>query len=105
MAANHGHQKAARYRTIGPRGKRFMQGRAHIIIAFLQQAQDRRHGVPVRIVVRSVLLLALMVGLSSLVLAQSRDYSDRPGTSSQQYGDGVVSTGTCSGRDVKWPDG
>ena len=58
-----------------------------------------------RIVVRSVLLLALIVGLPSVVLAQSRDYSDRPGTSSQQYGDGVVSTGTYSGRDVKWPDG
>jgi hypothetical protein len=58
-----------------------------------------------RIVVRSALLLALMVGLPSAALAQSRYHSDRPAYGTQKHGNGVVSTGTYSGRSAKWPKG
>jgi len=58
-----------------------------------------------RIVVRSALLLALMVGLPSAAPAQSRYHSDRPVYGTQKYGNGVTSTGSYSGRSVKWPEG
>ena len=58
-----------------------------------------------RIVVRSALLLALTVGLPSIGSAQSRYDGQQSGYGTQQYGDGVVSTGTYSDRNVKWPDG